>query len=77
MFSRFWLRARGTQKFLDQGSNPCHGRDPNHSSDNARSLTARPPGNSRSFLSDDVPSPSFFFYGQGFLWSCVKNIFSS
>ena len=36
------------QKFPGQGSNPCHRRDPHHSSDNARSLIVRPPGNSNS-----------------------------
>ena len=30
----------------DQGSNPWHSSDPSHCSDNARSLTSKPPGNS-------------------------------
>ena len=32
-------------KFPSQGLNPCHSRDPSHSSDISRSLTSRPPGN--------------------------------
>ena len=41
-------------KFLDQGLKLCHSSDPSHCSDNARSLTAMPPGNSSI-------SVSFFF----------------
>lgn len=37
-------RVHGTQKFLDQGSSLYH------SSDNAGSLTARPPGNLQAYL---------------------------
>ena len=43
----------GTQlmwKFPSQGLILHHSSDLSHSSDNARSLTARPPGNSHSFL---------------------------
>jgi len=38
----------GMEKFLGQGLNLHHSSD--LSSDNARSLTARPPGNSKSIL---------------------------
>ena len=37
------------QKFPGQGSNTHHSSDPNHSSDNTRSLTLRPPGNSQMY----------------------------
>ena len=47
----FWPRPR-RQKFLGQGLNPYYSRDPSHSSDNARSLTVRPPGNSRSLQTE-------------------------
>ena len=36
----------GMQKFPGQGSNPHHSSDLSHRSDDVRSLTARPPGNS-------------------------------
>ena len=36
------------QKFQGQGSNLCHNSDPSHSSDNATSLTIRPPRNSHN-----------------------------
>ena len=43
--------THGTWKFLGQGLNLCHSRDPSHSSDNAGSLTTRLSGNSwRVFL---------------------------
>ena len=38
--------------FLDQGSNPRHSRDLSHCSDNAGSLTTRPPGNAKRLFSD-------------------------
>ena len=38
--------AHGMWWFWGQGSNPCYGSDWSHSSDNIRSLTAEPPGNS-------------------------------
>ena len=38
------------QKFPGQGSNPHHSSNSIHSSDNARFLTARPPGNSLSVV---------------------------
>ena len=44
LFIYFFGHSHGMQKFLGQGSNP------GHSSDNARSLTAQPPGNSLSCL---------------------------
>ena len=45
-------RACGMQKFLGQESNPSISSNPGHSSDNAKSLTTRSPGNSCSnFLS--------------------------
>ena len=50
------------QKFLAQGSNPSH------SSDNARSLTTRPPGNS-SLLSFKIFFPKLFL-------PCVHNVLS-
>ena len=50
-FFMFWPRPR-RQKFLGQGLNPYHSRDPSHSSDNARSLTVRPPGNSRNLQTE-------------------------
>ena len=37
-------------KFLGQELNSCHSSDLSHSRDNARSLTARPPGNSWGFF---------------------------
>ena len=37
-------------KCPSQGSNPCHSSDLSHSSDSARSLTARPPGNSLNYF---------------------------
>ena len=36
------------QKFLSQGSNLQHSSNASHSSDNAKSLTIRPPGNSKA-----------------------------
>ena len=42
--------APSIQKFPGQGSNLSHNNDLSHSSDNAESLTARPPGNSSSTL---------------------------
>ena len=40
---------------LGQGSKLLHSSDPSHSSDNARSLTARPPGNSDASFIDEQP----------------------
>ena len=37
----------GMGKFLGQGLNPSHSSKPNHSSDMAKSLIIRPPGNSK------------------------------
>ena len=61
-------------KFPGQGSNIRHGSDPSHSSDNAGSLIARPPGNSLSnlfFKLMDVLSSLytlFYFIFAGALW---------
>ena len=41
--------ACGMRKFLGQGLNPCHG------SNNAESLTTRPPGNSRRTVFQNLP----------------------
>ena len=35
------------QNFLGRGLNPHHSSDPSHNSDNGRSLTTEPPGNSK------------------------------
>ena len=40
-FFFFFGFAHSTWKFLGQGRNPCHSRDPSRCSDNARSLTHR------------------------------------
>jgi len=42
--------ARCMWNILGQGSNPYHTSDLSHSSDDAGSLTARPPGNSKGVL---------------------------
>ena len=39
LVSFFFWPSLGHGKFPGQGSNPCHSRDPDHCSDNARSLT--------------------------------------
>ena len=39
--------THSTKKFLAQGLNPCHRSSQSHSSDKARLLTPRPPGNSQ------------------------------
>ena len=44
----FFCCAGGMQKFPDQGSNLYHSSDPSHGSDNTRSLTHEPPGNSNT-----------------------------
>ena len=41
----FFGQTHGTQNFPDQVPNPIHRSNPSHSSDNAESLTTRPPGN--------------------------------
>ena len=41
-----WLHQ---QTFPGQGLKPCHSSNPSHSSDNARYLTTRQPGNSSRF----------------------------
>ena len=47
LFSFFFLcDAHGMWSFPGWGWNPRHSSDPSHSSDNARSLTREPPGNS-------------------------------
>ena len=48
--SFFFSHTHSMQKFLSWGSNPCHSTDLSHSSDNAGSLTFRPPGNSHPYL---------------------------
>ena len=55
----FFGHSRGIWKFLGQGSNLSHSSDPSHTSDNARSLTTRPPENS---------SITFFFFF--YPWFC-------
>ena len=50
-FRLFLARTHGMWQFLSQGSNLHPSSDPSHSSDNAESLTARPPGNSRILVS--------------------------
>ena len=42
MYTYIFGYACNMQKFLNQGSNPRHGSDLSHSSDNTRSLTAKP-----------------------------------
>ena len=42
----FFGLAQGMWKFPGQRLNLRHSSDPSHSSDNAKSLTAKPPGNS-------------------------------
>lgn len=46
------------QEFPGQGSNPSRSHDPLHSSDNAESLTSKPPGSSlrKKFLSQTLES---------------------
>ena len=46
--ARFFGCARGMKKFPGQGSKSGRSSDPGRCSDNARSLTARPPGYSNS-----------------------------
>ena len=48
IFFFFFCCAGGMQKFPDQGSNLYHSTDPSHGSDNTRSLTHEPPGNSNT-----------------------------
>ena len=56
----FFCLAHSMQKFQGQGSKPCHSGDLSHSSDKAKSLTTRPPGNSLLiyFLIVFIPSLS-------------------
>ena len=65
---QFFGRTHGMQKFPGQGTNPSH------SSDNAKSLTTRPPGNSQTyatFSSSYSHTCSIWkFPGQGSNWSC-------
>ena len=52
-------------KFLGQGSNPCHSRDPSHCSDNTRSLTPFATGNSmfiHIFIFCSQVNLFFFFF---------------
>lgn len=46
----FLATIHGVQKFLGQEWNPCHFSDLSHSSDGARSLTAKPPRNSCNII---------------------------
>ena len=56
----FFGCTHGIHKFLEPGIEPMpQSSDPSHSSDNARSLTIRPPGNS------SIPFFFFFFYFLG------------
>ena len=50
LFCFLYAHAHNMQKFPGQGSNPHHSSNSIHSSDNARFLTARPPGNSLSVV---------------------------
>ena len=48
-------QTHGMWKFLGQGLKLSHSSNPSHSSDNAESLTVRPPGNSKqNFLNLQV-----------------------
>ena len=56
-------------KFLGQGLSHCHSNDLSPSSDNTRSITTRPPGNSRlsAFLGDKPWSVFWGFFLYGFI----------
>ena len=56
-FFFFFGRACGIRKFLSQGSNLQHSSDLSHSRNNARSLTAEPPGNSRAYIFVELIQP--------------------
>ena len=67
--------AQSMWKFLGQGSNLCHKRHRSHSSDNAGSLTTRPPGNSpdvnSSYACCNLPLLSVFAPLYGLQSTCI------
>ena len=63
-------------KLLDQGLNPHHVSDPNHSSDNSRSLTTRPPGNPKPHVCFFLFFLSFSFFLSSFLYFFLPSFLS-
>ena len=51
---RFFCHAHGMQKFLGQGSNPCHSGDPSHCSDNT--------GSSTHYTARELPLNNFLLF---------------